>query len=176
MASGGTPVTWLIWSNCSELRLERKVARAPWPGEGSLRIINVDLLDGAEQPCTVFEVNACFLLRMDFQALRSDTYRVLPVAVIYRVDGTNISSQIGEWLELDLTQGVTYRATLRLDPLNLGNGNYVVSVALYKTLDVSLNEPPIVYDWIDRSFEFQVVGTPPAINSVFLHPSEWKLQ
>ena len=147
-----------------------------WPGEGSLRITTVALLDGDERPCTVFEVNACFILRVELQAVRSDTYRLLPVAVIYRLDGTNITSQIGDWLELDLSQDVTYRATLRLDPLNLGNGSYVVSVALYKTLDVYLHEPPTVYDWIDRSFEFQVVGTPPAINSVFLHPSEWKIQ
>jgi hypothetical protein len=147
-----------------------------WPGEGSLRIIAVELLDSDEQPCTVFEVNACFILHMEFQAVRSDTYRLLPVAVIYRLDGTNITTQIDDWLELDLSQGVTYRATLRLDPLNLGNGNYVISVALYKILDVYLHEAPIVYDWIDRSFEFQVVGTAPAINSIFLHPSEWKIQ
>src|SRR5262249_36392955 len=80
---------------CQETAEPNALSAAPqmdakhWPGEGSLRIITVHLLDALEQPCTVFEVNSCFILRMEFQAVRADTYRLLPVAVIYRVDGTN---------------------------------------------------------------------------------------
>jgi lipopolysaccharide transport system ATP-binding protein len=147
-----------------------------WPGEGSLQITRVALLDRAGQPAAVFEADSLLRLEIGFEAAASGTYRLLPAAVIYRIDGLNVSSQMGDWLTKRFEQGRSYRAALTLDPLNLGNGNYVISVALYKTFDPDLNHPPVVYDWFDRSVEFQVVGTPPAITSVFIHPSQWTVE
>jgi lipopolysaccharide transport system ATP-binding protein len=147
-----------------------------WPGEGSFKITGVDLLDRLGRPAAVFEAESLLRLEIHFEVVTSGRYELLPVAVIYRLDGLNVSSQIGDWLSDEFEQGRPYRASLTLDPLNLGNGNYVISVALYKTFDPELNRPPVVYDWIDRSIEFQVVGTPPAITSVFLHPSRWTIE
>lgn len=65
---------------------------------------------------------------------------------------------------------------LMLEPLNLRNGSYVMSVSLYKTFDPELLTAPEAYDWIDRSVEFQVVGTTPAITSVCRHPARWSLE
>lgn len=144
-----------------------------WPGENSLRIRSVSLTNGAGQECGVFERGERLVLTVTFEAERPDSYHVLPVAVIYRLDGVNVSSQLGEWTTLVLEPGTGYHATVVLDDLNFGNGNYLVSVALYKSFDPELAVPPVVYDWVDRSIEFQVVGTPPAVTSIFKHPSSW---
>jgi lipopolysaccharide transport system ATP-binding protein len=147
-----------------------------WPGEGSLRILEADVVDALGAARAVFEVGSALRFRLSFAAARSGSYRVLPAAVIYRIDGLNITSQLGDWLTLQLEADEPKRLSVTLDPLNLGNGNYVVSLALYKSFDPHLGDPPVVYDWIDRSLEFQVVGTPPAITSVFEHPSSWTLE
>lgn len=146
-----------------------------WPGENSLRIASVSLTNAAGQECTVFHNGDRLTLAVAFEAQRADSYQILPVAVIYRLDGVNVSTQLGEWVTTYLAPGTTHRASVTLDDLNLGNGNYLVSIALYKSFDPDLHESPIVYDWVDRSIEFQVVGTPVAITSVFSHPSVWRL-
>jgi lipopolysaccharide transport system ATP-binding protein len=146
-----------------------------WPGEGSLRIAHVDLLDEKGTPAAVFDVGSTLRAQLVIEASVGGAYDVLPVAVIYRIDGLNVTSQIGEWSTLDVSEGDRRHIELVLCPLNLGNGNYVLSFALYKEFDPYLNGPALAYDWIDRSLEFQVVGTPPAITSVFLHHSDWSL-
>jgi lipopolysaccharide transport system ATP-binding protein len=146
-----------------------------WPGENSLRIATVSLTNAAGQECTVFNNGERLTLTVAFEAQRADSYQVLPVAVIYRLDGVNISTQLGEWVTAYFEPGTTHRASVTLDDLNLGNGNYLVSIALYKSFDPDLHESPVVYDWVDRSIEFQVVGTSTAITSVFQHPSVWRL-
>jgi hypothetical protein len=62
---------------------------------------------------------------------------------------------------------------LDLKRLNLGNGHYVFSVALYRHL--AYLEEPEIYDLVDRSYEFEVVGNDPSDGSLFHHPAEWHL-
>lgn len=144
-----------------------------WPGEGSLRIIDVEIVDEDGKACSVFAYNSLFEIRVKFQPVKLGTYRFLPLAVLYGINGTNISTQSGEWIELEMSPDKVYTAVCHLDHLNLGNGNYVISIALYKKFDLELLESPEAYDWIDRSVEFKVTGTPPAISSIFIHPSAW---
>ena len=146
-----------------------------WPGEGSLRIRGVVLSNASGQPCAVFEPGDDLRVEIGFEPAETDTYEFLPAVVIYRLDGVNISTQIGHWTTLSLRSGGRYRITMTLGNLNLGNGTYLASPVLYKVFDQYLVEAPVVYDWIDRGIEFQVVGTPPAINSVFQHPSAWRI-
>jgi lipopolysaccharide transport system ATP-binding protein len=144
-----------------------------WPGEGSLSITDAQLFDGNAQPCAVFDVGSKLRLLVAFEPRLTATYRLLPTATIYRDDGINVTSQIGEWVTREFVAGKSYQAELSIDSLNLGNGTYVMSLAFYKVFDPMLIEPPVAYDWVDRSIEFSVVGTPPAIASQFIHPSKW---
>jgi lipopolysaccharide transport system ATP-binding protein len=163
-----------------QLRVDHSVRDSPqgtgfthWPAERTLRIKRAELLDETGRPCAVFRRGSSLRLEVGFEAEHTRRYRFQPVAVIYRLDGINVSTQLGEWLEVDLEQGHQYRASVVLEELNLGNGDYVVSVALYKSFDPTLADQPVVYDWIDRSIEFRVFGTPSAVTSVFEHPSSW---
>ena len=67
-------------------------------------------------------------------------------------------------------QLITFR--LDLDSLNLGNGSYLVSLALYREL---METAPEVYDLLDRSYEFEVRGNQAFDNGVFRHEATWQL-
>lgn len=151
----------------------RAVAR--WPGEGSLIIDDVLLLgpDGNEQ--AVFAVGIPLTLRLAYKAKHSGKFRVIFTAVLYRLDGVVISQNIAAPVELDLQAGELQEACLHFAPLNLGNGYYVFSVALYSTLDPDLLEEPQWYDLIDRSYEFEVVGNLPLRTALFDLPAEWSI-
>jgi len=146
-----------------------------WPADGSLRIARAQILDEQGRPAAVFQRGSSLTLSVALVAARTGTFHFQPVAVIYRLDGINVSTQLGQWFEAEFEEGREYEASVVLRDLNLGNGDYLVSVALYESFDPTLSRAPTVYDWIDRSLQFRVTGTPAAITSIFEHPSRWAL-
>ena len=152
---------------------ESKIRR--WPGEGSLMIDAVELLDDGGRERAVFDVGTPLVLRVVFSAQRADDFDVVPVSVLYRLDGVLVARFIGERIALELAEGERHEAVLRLASLNLGDGDYVFAVALYKTLDVHDVEPSEYYDLHDRNYQFKVMGTPPLERGIFHHPGNWSV-
>jgi hypothetical protein len=86
------------------------------------------------------------------------------------MDGIFISNFIGPSFPLQLEPGDSKAFQVELSPLNLGDGHYVFSTAIYeKTITEKTR-----YDLIARVYEFQVVGGNPLLASaVFEHSSRW---
>jgi lipopolysaccharide transport system ATP-binding protein len=144
-----------------------------WPGEGSVLIREVQLLGAADQEQAVFQVGTPMSLRVVYEAQRRGTLPILPAATLYRVDGILVSNHVGEGATFDFVEGERREARLDLGPLNLGDGNYVWSVGLYRRLVDHVD-----YEWYDltaHSHEFQVVGNGPFENGIFHHPHHWHL-
>jgi len=143
-----------------------------WPGEGSLSIEKVLVLGEGEMEQTVFLRGSPLTLRIFVIANKSDTYEILPAATLYRIDGILVSNNQGPSTIMHLEAGERHAFTVCYGPLNLGDGHYVFSVAVYKNL--SHLGTSVYYDLIDRSYEFQVIGNPPFNNGVFCHPADWQ--
>ena len=146
-----------------------------WPGEGQLRIVNVVLLDADDRELAVFAVGERLRVRLEFRADESATFPVILAGIIFRLDGVVTTRHVSEETEVRLTAGETVTAELDLGPLTLGNGHYALSVGLYRQLDLNDVNPSRFYDYVDRSYEFQVVGAPKLHNELVLHPGLWTL-
>jgi ABC-type polysaccharide/polyol phosphate transport system ATPase subunit len=142
-----------------------------WPGEGSLMIHDVLLVDVDGTERALFHAHSPMSMAIHVRARHQGSYPVTPVAVMYRADGVLISNFVGPEFELDLAEGDDANLALDFGPLNLGSGTYVFSVALYRSL--SSTEPSEAYDLLDRSYEFEVVGDDANSGSVFAHPGVW---
>jgi len=153
----------------SECGSGRSIAR--WPSEGSAIIEQIELLgpDGREQ--TVFPAGGSLTIRVYFMVHRDGSMPVLPSVAIYRIDGILVSRHPGQSILLQTKAGEKRSFELELDNLNLGDGHYLISVALFKeAIDESQR-----YDLLDRSYEFQIVGNEPLMAApVFHHPSQWR--
>lgn len=145
-----------------------------WPGQGSLLIDEVKLLDRNDLEKAVFEVGTPMTMRMSFVAQVAGQFPVIPVAVLFRRDGVLVSRYIGNPLSLQLDAGQKKAVELDMGALRLGNGHYVFSVALYRSLDVDHREEPVIYDLLDRSFEFEVYGTPVLKTGIYLDTAQWR--
>jgi hypothetical protein len=147
-----------------------------WPGTGDLTIQNVRLLGEHDTEQGVFEYGSPMFVIVAFTAQHGGRFPVLPSLTIYRrCDGVVVTQNIGEPATIDVCAGETREARLDLGPLNLGNGEYVLSVALFRTLDLNEIDEPQRYDLIDRSYEFRVYGRPQMMRAVFQHPGTWRL-
>jgi lipopolysaccharide transport system ATP-binding protein len=146
-----------------------------WPGEGSLEIERVRFLDASGREQALFAPGAHMKLEVGFVARRAGAFDLIPTAVVYRRDGLLVARYIGGSATVPLADGDRGRATLDIERLPFGNGYYVVSVALYRHLDVHNLDPPVVYDLMDRSYEFAVSGVAPLLDGVVVGEGRWSV-
>jgi lipopolysaccharide transport system ATP-binding protein len=159
----------------SEIPKEKEKHRVvKWPGEGSLSIESVLLLGEGELEQTVFQAGSPLSLHILVAANRSGIYDVLPTVSLYSIDGILVTNLQGPVSTVRLETKDRCLFAVSFGKINLGDGHYVFSVAIYKSL-THLGKS-ICYDLIDRSFQFQVVGNPPFNNGIFRHPTEWRFR
>jgi hypothetical protein len=144
-----------------------------WPGEGSLAIVGgaIQGNDGRERG--VFQPGDPLVLALEVEVRRAGRHPLIPVAVLYRIDGIQILTSIGDGLTLGGAIGRRHRLSLGFDPLNLARGRYVFAAALYRTLD-SVAESEY-YDLVERCYEFEVRDDRPFRDGIFDHPATWTL-
>ena len=110
---------------------------------------------------------------VDAVASASGTFPLIPAALVFRLDGIVATRHVGERELLSIEKGDRIELRLDLGPLMLGNGAYLLSVGLYRELDVGNTQSSTLYDYFDRSFEFAVTGNPPLHTEAFRHPGSW---
>ena len=142
-----------------------------WPGEGTFLIESVQLLDDAGMNQAIFEAASLLTIAVRSRTSATGRYTVTPAATIYRADGVLVTNLVGSEFDVETVDGGLVDFQLEYGQLNLGDGRYTVSIALYRRL--SHLQQPEVYDLLDRSYEFEVQGNAPFDNGVFRHEPEW---
>ena len=148
-------------------------ALSRWPGEGTFLIERVQLLDEVAVAKAVFDAASQLTVSVRTRAAASGRFPVTPAATIYRADGVLVTNLVGPEFEVDAVEGGQVDFQLDYGRLNLGDGRYTISVALYRTLSHVV--APEVYDLLDRSYEFEIQGNDPFDNGVFRHEPEWSV-
>ena len=147
-------------------------AHSAWPGLGELRIASFEITDGAGKARATFDLGEVLEYEVaiaPFEGLP----RPCTVAVnTYLLDGKQV---LLDWSPSFLAPPAGARIKLRYEPIMLGNGEYVVSVGLYRTLDMNDTSTAQYYDLWDRSFQFKVVTPFAQDYSVCKVPSRWIL-
>jgi lipopolysaccharide transport system ATP-binding protein len=152
-------------------REEKRLNR--WPGVEGLAIRRVQTVGGNDSERAVFRVHEPFSVVVDAIATTSGEFPLIPAALVFRLDGIVATRHVGEREVLRLEKGDRIELRLDLGPLLLGNGSYLLSVGLYRELDVGNTLSSTLYDYFDRSFEFAVTGNPPLHTEAFRHPGSW---
>jgi len=152
------------------------VGLSRWPGAHGILIERVRIVDTDDRERALFTVGEPLRVVVDAVAEGSGRFALIPAALVFRQDAIIVTRHVGERLELELDEGDRIEARLDLGPLQLGNGSYLLSVGLYKELDVQNTTHSEIYDYFDRSFEFSVTGNPPLHDEVFRHPGEWTVR
>jgi len=145
-------------------------------GSGEIVITEVQCVNHEGQECHRFNVGESLTIRMRYKTQVPVVGPVF-VAAIYRIDGITvcqaISSRDGVQFDKLDGQGIV---DVRFDRQLLGPGLYVISVAIFPSLDLldQLGQTP--YDLHDRLYEFQIE---PLLDcaldlGVVLHPVFWR--
>jgi hypothetical protein len=152
-----------------------EVAVSRWFGRGGLVIENVLLGDADGDERVVFNVGCPLKVKVEVRAAETGRLPFIPAALVFRTDGLVVTRHVGTEHSLEITEGDLIQAELDFGPLMLGNGSYLLSIGLYRKLDLDDVEPSEFYDYLDKSFEFRVVGSPRLHNELVRHPGAWSM-
>lgn len=147
-----------------------------WPGEGKLRIVAVELRDEMGVERAVFDVGQTVNLRLVCNAEEAGSFKVVFACLLFRLDGVVVSRSVSAEVTLELEADDVFTGELELVRSDLGNGYYSVSVGLYRTIDINDVDPSTFYDYVDRSYEFQVVGAPRMHNELLIADRHWVVE
>jgi lipopolysaccharide transport system ATP-binding protein len=146
-----------------------------WQDLRGLSIRSVAIEGDRGRQRAVFKVGSPFRVRVRAVAEEEGTYPITPVALIFRPDGLIVTRHVAPLEEVQLHRDDEIEAVLDLGNLQLGNGDYLLSVGLWAHVDPTHIEPSSYYQHLDRSFQFQVVGNPPMHDELFRHPGTWRV-
>lgn len=146
-----------------------------WPGEGSLRIDDVVLLDPTGQERAVYKVGSPLTLRLHYRAKRAGEFPVIYAVVIYRMDGTSITQHVSSRETVHIKAGEHGSVDLHFPSMDLADGRYTISVSLHRDLDPQFPNETVRYDLIAYNYQFEIIGNPPLRTSLFVLPAKWKL-
>ena len=147
-----------------------------WPGTQRIRIERVRLLNEQGEECGCFAHGSPFVVELRCSVSARDSVPVIPVVVVYTEDGAVAFRCVGDRSLLRLAPERTPVFTLHCEKLLLGNGRYIVSVALYGALTGPSDTASIVHDLLDRSFEFRVSGVDALRDGVYVQPGAWSIR
>ncbi|MDR3640128.1 MAG: ABC transporter ATP-binding protein [Humidesulfovibrio sp.] len=152
------------------LKLRRSVTRKQCTG--FLQITRGAFLNEQNAESTVFKAGGRLEFELRVLALKGGEYDVRPATAIFRLDGTYVTNIVAERMRVSLTEGQELSLRMVLDPINLGDDDYVISVKLFDGL-IADNH---CYDFLDRSFQFKIAENDILSASViFMHPGQWRV-
>jgi lipopolysaccharide transport system ATP-binding protein len=144
-----------------------------WSGEGGLRIRSVQLVaaNGEELHTLMRGDEVRFVIKVEAET--TDTFTCRYVVLLFTQDGRPLTRHLSEPESFDLREGQTRSKVLSYPTLLLGNGEYVFSVAIFKSFNPHNPQSAVRYDLLSRSYGFRVRDNYSLDPSLFHHPALW---
>ncbi len=153
--------------------LNRGSSAYPRWGTGEIETLDVDMLDGAGTPTSVFKVGEPFRVRVAWHAHERVNQPVFGIG-IYRSDGTYVNGANHHWREhpikIDAVEkGDEGDVEMRFDTMPLLAGQYYVTSFLYDHSKAA----PTAIDHREHAVTFEVIDASRLQHGMLFLPSTW---
>lgn len=146
-----------------------------WNGSGEIRIEDFYMVNSEEEKCFTFYSKESINFIMIVEGQEEGFYPCKYVIVTYTLAGQPVTVHVYD-TEHFFKKGEKKTICLTYPELLLGNGEYVVSLAVYKQLDLDDSSTALFYDLLDRSFQFKVINQYKQDATTFIHPAKWLIK
>lgn len=144
-----------------------------WPANGDIKLEHVALCDAAHMPRRNFNQGGYLDFRFSAVVNKPGAYRCRYIAVIFGADGRWVTRITSQPHDFSGAEDSVHPAAMRLDPLLLRPGDYVVSLSAHEAVEPWNLLAAARYDLISRSFAFTVNGAAQAQEPLIRHPVTW---
>lgn len=142
-----------------------------WDASNELVITKVSFKDALLNESQVFNTGDELNVQIEFSSTVEQKLATTVVVFIYTVDGTPLILTLSDEITVGSKEKV--KKILSYPKLSLGNGEFVVSVALYKNINLDDLSSATYFDLIDRSFRFKVYNKHKQDNSLLTIDTKW---
>lgn len=143
-----------------------------WPGKDGLRVARIRLKNAQGQVTRLIRCGEGASIEIDLERTDPSVTRFVPVVVVYGEDGRTYNRHVG--METPTPAGQPrFTVRLEMEPMLLGGGRYVLSVAAYENIEMHDPAAAVAYDLLSRCFTFEVLAQSIGEESVFMHPARW---
>lgn len=147
-------------------------------GSGEIVLTKVQFLDSQNEEKLIFTSGEYKKVRLHYKA-NERIFNPVFVVAYYLLDGTCATQAISnkDYFEVSTISGEGF-VDIVFDPLLLGAGNYLVSVAIFKEVNLLDNIEPSAYDLHDKMYEVKI-EQPFGINvnlGLVNHPIRWGIK
>ena len=133
------------------------------------------MVNSEEEKCFTFYSKESINFIMIVECQEEGFYPCKYVIVTYTLAGQPVTVHVYD-TEHFFKKGEKKTICLTYPELLLGNGEYVVSLAVYKQLDLDDSSTALFYDLLDRSFQFKVINKYKQDATTFIHPAKWLIK
>ena len=151
---------------------DRSIVR--WNGSGEIFIEDFYMLNSDKEKCYTFSSREKVSFIMTIKAQKEGFFPCKYVITTYTLGGQPGTVHVYNEDHF-LKEGEEKTICMSYEELLLGNGDYVVSLAIYNQLDLDDTSTALFYDLLDRSFQFKVINQYKQDMTTFIHPAQWKI-
>lgn len=144
-----------------------------WVNDERLKIVGARLVGADGKRSERFVSRQPFAAEITLEATQAGDYDCWYVVLIYGEDGKSLARQVSAKQRFSLERGDRRRALMTYDELLLGEGEYHVSVAIYRVWNPDERTGVNWYEILNRSLRFKVYREGPFDPSLIYHPHKW---
>lgn len=155
---------------------DENVASSRWPGtDNRLQITDVRVLNKDNKVVNLIQSGEPVDIAIEVKANSDGEYDCYFVILLFSEDGRWISRHCSDKYQFNLQEGEKTIGKLSYKQLCLGNGKFIFSAAIYKTLELDNLASAEYYDLLSRSFEFNVIAKDRSDISLLQLPVTWQV-
>jgi lipopolysaccharide transport system ATP-binding protein len=159
-------------NNNNRVNFDTGVSR--WARKTSnLFIKNVRLLNGNNEDCAYYESGESVTIEIKVQAKEKGQFPCIFVVLVFNSAGAQVTWHASEKYMYNLNKDETACVQLHFDRLLLTGDSYMISTAIFRSLDVLNKQEGERYDLLSRSFEFSVANDFSGSPAIIHHPAYW---
>ena len=144
-----------------------------WVNDERLKIVGSRLIGSDGKQAKRFLTHSPFAVEILIEATESGTFDCWYVVLIYGEDGKPLTRHVSRKQRYSLKAGERRRAFMFHDELLFGEGEYHVSVGIFKHWDPNERHVANWYEILNRSLTFKVYKDGEFDPSLFYHPHKW---
>lgn len=145
-----------------------------WPSlEPGLKIHDIRLLNRHGKVIDKITANHFLDIEISIIAEEPGEYPIYFVILLFTEEGRWLTRHCSHQVTVRLEKNQIYSMHMHYDEVLLGNGKYLFSAAIYKTLNLNDLSTARYYDLLSRSFDFRVEGHCHDDTTLFNHPAQW---
>ena len=156
-----------------ECEISENVSR--WVNDERLKIVSARLLGADGKSTKDFISKNPFTVEVTIEAQVPGDFDCWHVVLIYGEDGKPLVRNVSKKQFYSLREGERRKALVLYNELLLGEGEYHVSVAIYRYWNPDDRSASNWYEILNRSIKFKVYNQGEFNPSLFYHPHQWLL-